>query len=342
MARSASAGKHFQGTAIAAVAIAIGALFALGRTSLFETKVSFLVANAGEAQPAAGIDSRPEIVVSDIREIEKPVDVTLAQSTGKLHDLFEEIGYKLDSVRQRGEVPRLFIARLPSDLRELPRAEQRKVTFIKSTLPLILNANELIERERRQIIELRDRVLLGQKLAPEDTAWLADTADEYGLDSLDFDALLKRVDVVPPSLAIAQAAEESGWGTSRFAREGNALFGQRAYRTHRKGIVPHERQEGKKFRVRAFDYLIDGVRAYVHNLNSHFAYEDFRDLRAFLRAERGHIDGYALAGSMLRYSERGADYVETIRLIMRANALQVFDAARLDAVYSADEDGPDA
>ena len=84
-----------------------------------------------------------------------------------------------------------------------------------------------------------------------------------------------RVDIIPPSLAIAQAAEESGWGTSRFAQEGNALFGQRAYEAHRGGIVPN-RPEGKKFKVRAFDHLIDGVKAYVHNLNSHSAYEDFR------------------------------------------------------------------
>ena len=164
----------------------------------------------------------------------------------------------------------------------------------------------------------------------------------YGLDSLDFDALLKRVDIVPPSLAIAQAAEESGWGTSRFAREGNALFGQRAYKASKKGIVPKERPDGTNFRVRAFDHLIDGVKAYVHNLNSHFAYEDFRDLRATLRAETGHIDGYALAGSLLRYSERGEDYINTIRVIMRVNSLQVFDSAKLGRSVANDGEGPDA
>ena len=94
--------------------------------------------------------------------------------------------------------------------------------------------------------------------------------------------------------------------------------------------------------MRAFDHLIDGVKAYVHNLNSHFAYEDFRKLRVSLRADTGHIDGYALAGSLMRYSERGEDYINAIRLIMRVNALQVLDAARLDADVTRDPGGPDA
>ena len=129
----------------------------------------------------------------------------------------------------KGEVPRLFIASLPADLKQMRRADLRKITFIKSILPLILHANELIEQERLRILALRDEAALGRRLAPKDIAWLTDTADRYGLNSLDFEVLLVRVDIIPPSLAIAQAAEESGWGTSRFAQEGNALFGQRAY-----------------------------------------------------------------------------------------------------------------
>lgn len=342
MAKSVSAGKVFQKSAIAMIAAATGAMFALGGASLFSAKPSKTDAVPAQQQESKSDQAKPEIVVAVAPNVEKPVSVTLTSSTDKLHDLFDDIGYELDGVREKGEVPRVFIASLPADLKKLPRAQQRKVTFIKSTLPLILHANELIEQDRKRIQALRDRALTGHSLAAEDTAWLADTADVYGLDSLDFDALLKRVDIVPPSLAIAQAAEESGWGTSRFAREGNALFGQRAYKASKKGIVPKERPDGKKFRVRAFDHLIDGVKAYVHNLNSHFAYDDFRDLRATLRAETGHIDGYALAGSLLRYSERGEDYINTIRVIMRVNALQVFDAAKLGNTVTVDSDGPDA
>ncbi|MGB0630351.1 MAG: glucosaminidase domain-containing protein [Alphaproteobacteria bacterium] len=342
MAKSVSAGKLFQTSAICAMVAATGAMFALGAVSLFAPAAPKTAEKPVQQVHSPVVQGEPEIVVAVAPAIRKPVDVTLTGSTDKLRNLFRKIGYELDGVRERGEVPRVFIASLPADLKQLRRADLRKITFIKSTLPLILHANELIEQERQRILELRDRAVLGQKLTPEETAWLADTADRYGLDSLDFDALLMRVDIIPPSLAIAQAAEESGWGTSRFAREGNALFGQRAYKAHRKGIVPKGRPDGKTFRVRAFDHLIDGVKAYVHNLNSHFAYKDFRDLRESLRGATGHIDGYALAGSLLRYSERGEDYIETIRVIMRVNALQVFDAAKLGKSVSPDDDAPDA
>lgn len=261
--------------------------------------------------------------------IAKPANVTLANSTGKLWDLFRQIGYKIDGVRTHGEVPRLFLASLPSDLRELAGVSKRKITFIKSTLPLILHVNELILQDRERLQSIRERAAQGAEITADDEAWLGEIAELYGAARADPEALLTRVDIIPPSLAIAQAAEESGWGTSRFAREGNALFGQRSYKAHKKGIVPHKRGEGEAFKVRAFDHLIDGVKAYVHNLNSHFAYKDFRAARAAMRAETGVVDGYHLAGALQRYSERGADYISTIRLIMRANTLRVFDRARL-------------
>lgn len=341
MAKSVIAGARFQNSALVVMAAAMGTMFVLGGASLFATKTSKTAAKPAGQQHSLDVRHGPEIVVATAPAIAKPVAVPLAGSTDKLHSLFRKIGYELDGVRERGEVPRLFLPTLPADLKHMRRADLRKITFIKSILPLILHANELIVQERQHILFLRDRVAQGHRLAPQETAWLADTADRYGLDSLDPDALLDRVDIIPPSLAIAQAAEESGWGTSRFAREGNALFGQRAYKAHKKGIVPKERPEGTKFRVRAFDHLIDGVKAYVHNLNTHFAYEDFRDLRASLRAETGDVDGYALAGSLLRYSERGEDYIRTLRAIMRVNALRVFDAARLGRTVSAERPRPD-
>ncbi|MEC8727112.1 MAG: glucosaminidase domain-containing protein [Pseudomonadota bacterium] len=223
----------------------------------------------------------------------------------------------------------IFYASPPVDMDKLSLAQKRKMTFIKFMLPLIVDVNVMIKKERRRISLLQALFTKGYELPPEDEEWLADTADRYGLDTLDFSRLLKRVDIVPPSLAIAQAAEESGWGTSRFVREGNALFGQRAYSSQGKGIVPKNRPVGTKFRVRAFDNLIDSVRAYAHNLNTHFAYSDFRETRATLRAHHGHVNGYELAGSLQRYSERGEDYINSIRSIMRYNALQIFDAAKI-------------
>ena len=182
--------------------------------------------------------------------------------------------------------------------------------------------------ERARVVSLRARLDRGEKIGPEETAWLDQTRERYGLEKLDFAEMLLRIDVIPPSLALAQGAEESGWGTSRFAREGNALFGQRTFKdTH--GIVPQKRDEGEKHRVRAFGHLIDGVKAYADNLNTHPAYKLLRGARAKMRAASSVIDGAMLASTLIKYSERREKYVEAIQLIIRANGFHMFDKARL-------------
>ena len=133
---------------------------------------------------------------------------------------------------------------------------------------------------------------------------------------------------MPPSLALAQAAEESGWGTSRFARKGNAVFGQRTWRSGR-GMVPLRREDGKRHEVVAFNALRASVDAYLRNLNSHPAYGEFRRLRAEARALDRAVSVPALVGTMTRYSERGADYLRTILAIIRVNRFAAYDRARL-------------
>ena len=129
---------------------------------------------------------------------------------------------------------------------------------------------------------------------------------------------------------MAQAVEESGWGTSRFAREGNAVFGQYTFRRGH-GLVPKRREAGKRHEVKSFAALHNSVAAYMHNLNSHRAYRESREQRASRRAERQGPDGIALAATLTRYSARGAAYVKTIQTIIRANDLTRFDQARLTA-----------
>jgi Bax protein len=138
------------------------------------------------------------------------------------------------------------------------------------------------------------------------------------------------VDVVPPSLALAQAAEESGWGTSRFASVGNSLFGQRVWKRGA-GMTPAERDTRARFEVRKFAKLESSVAAYIHNLNSHAAYRGFRDERAAMRDARRPRHGEALVVHLERYSERGTDYVESLRTIIRDNNFGRFDSARLRA-----------
>ncbi len=206
--------------------------------------------------------------------------------------------------------------------------EARKRVFVQSLLPLILRVNERILAERRRLISLRDRLEAGSPVPSSERAWLDLLAARYGAEAGDFDDLLRRVDAVPPSLALAQAAEESGWGTSRFARDGNALFGQYTY-VKGEGIVPAKRSPGRRFEVKAFSALIDGVAGYAHNLNSHRAYSAFRAERAKMRAAGMPFDGAALAGSLLRYSERGEAYIKAIRRIIGTNDFGDFDRARL-------------
>jgi uncharacterized FlgJ-related protein len=136
-----------------------------------------------------------------------------------------------------------------------------------------------------------------------------------------------RVDIIPPSLALAQAAEESGWGTSRFADVGNALFGQW---TWSEGIAPLEQREGKgDYRIAKFDSPLDSVRAYMLNLNTHAAYRSLRERRREMRVRGDQLSGWELAETLTSYSERGAAYVETLHTIMRVNRLAATDSAYL-------------
>ncbi|MEE8173302.1 MAG: glucosaminidase domain-containing protein, partial [Alphaproteobacteria bacterium] len=250
-------------------------------------------------------------------------------SVAALDAHFERIDYDLANVRNSGNnVPRLYLDKLPADIADVPSVATRKRIFIKSVLPVVLRVNEDILAARQRLQQLRTTLDGGMSLTDEQRDWLYQMAERYETDPYDWDAFMARVDIVPPSLAIAQAAEESGWGTSRFAREGNALFGQYTYKASN-GILPEERANGRHHLIRAYSSLVEGVRSYMHNLNYHRAYGEFRSARKWLRAHAKPMDGHTLAGELIRYSERGAAYVETIRHIIRANKLSPLDDARL-------------
>lgn len=231
---------------------------------------------------------------------------------------------RIDRRKWKTQASILIPASLFDSLPAKAVANSRKISFIETTLPLILYANQVILRDRRRIEILHIYEAAGVPLVRKDAAWLERIAKRHGLAKVDYVVLLRRVDIVPPSLALAQAAEESGWGVSRFARRGKALFGQKVFRGG-EGLVPLERPDGERYRVRSFDRVIDGVRAYLHNLNTHYAYAQFRRVRAGMRRENGTLDSYGLAGTLLKYSERREAYLETIREIMQVNGLTVFD-----------------
>tara|TARA_R110002110_G_scaffold415612_6_gene652056 strand:+ start:84165 stop:85169 length:1005 start_codon:yes stop_codon:yes gene_type:complete len=256
-------------------------------------------------------------------------DMVAVTSADSLHDVLDETGYALRQIR-RGDsrVPRLLVESLPEDFDNQMVVEARKRTFIRTVLPLILKANEEVRLERRRLIDLEEHILSGRELSDDDQGWLDRLAEKYDTAPGDFAALLRRVDTVSPTLALAQAIEESGWGRSRFARDGNALYGQRAW-SKGTGFIPEERAEGERFEVRAFDSLLDSVRSYVVNLNRHYAYEDYRVTRAQMRARDTQLDAHELAQTLISYSERREAYVDALRGLIRTNQLDDFEVAQL-------------
>lgn len=243
-----------------------------------------------------------------------------------LRQTFLRAGYDLDAISAgRDGVPRIILSSLPADLADLDVPGTRKKLFIATMLPLVLQVNEEIAARRRRLTDLQARLATGEALGSGDADWLAALAAEFGGSGTDPMPLLGRVDQIPTSLALAQAAEESGWGTSRFARDGNALFGQWSFDDE--AMRPAAaRQPG--YGIRPFASLLDAVRAYAHNLNTHAAYREFRRLRATVRESGRPLDGHALAGTLTGYSERGSAYVRSLRAIIRANGLSAYDAAR--------------
>jgi len=271
----------------------------------------------------------PARAVNVVTAANPAIGYAIAPTVDSLRTAFVRVGYDLDTVRETlRPVPRLRLINLPEDLPDLKDVEARKELFLGVALPMILEVNQHVAGQRARLLHIAERLNLGQTVPEEQMAWLARLAEEYKTVPDRIDLLLRRVDTVPVSLMLAQAAAESGWGTSRFALEGNAIFGQ--WTTARgKGLVPLERPEGKTYKVRAFDRLIDSFSAYLLNINTHRAYVEFRIKRAEMRRAGRSLDGAELAGALTAYSERGQDYIDMLRGIIRVNRLQPFDKAQL-------------
>jgi len=253
-----------------------------------------------------------------------------SSSVDQLETRFERYGYTLRTVKaQQADVPRIVPETVPQDLKEIREVDRKKQVFLRMVLPLVLMVNERLSEQRDRLEALAQKIEAGQSIGREQRAWLNQMYEIYRVDPGEIDTLLLRVDVVPPSLALAQAAIESGWGTSRFAREGNALFGQWVWGDDADGIVPEKRQEGKTHKIRAFASPLEAVAAYIKNLNTHRAYAKLRRMRAELRAQGAGLNGLTLAGGLEAYSEKGQAYVDLVRQIIAANELRPLDKARL-------------
>lgn len=261
-------------------------------------------------------------------------------SVETVENAFANIGYSLTGVRegQKG-VARVLVKSVPDDLGQVPEVSRRKDLFIGSVLPLALAVNEQISFERREVEHIHGKLVAGKPLSGSESSELERLARVYriigdedtGLAELDeralADELLLRVAPLPVSLVLAQAAEESAWGLSRFASEGNALYGQWVWNDDI-GIVPKDRPAGQTHSVRAFRDVYESTLSYAHNLNTHRAYSGFRNKRAEMLSRGENLDGFVLAGTLTRYSGRGDAYIESLRTIIRGNNLGVLDRAQ--------------
>ena len=200
---------------------------------------------------------------------------------------------------------------------------KKRNLFIKILLPLILDENDKITEDRKKLFKILNKNFntVGERV------WLKRRFKEYKIDDGDLSKLKMRMDIIPVSIALAQAANESGWGTSRFALQGNALFGQWTW--SKKGISPKKQDKDKTHRVLQFQVLKASVRAYKNNLNTHNAYKEFREVRARLREENKKINGLDLIEYLEKYASIGEKYVEILRIIIVKNSLTDFDKANL-------------
>jgi len=231
------------------------------------------------------------------------------------------------------EVPNAIMTGISPRWREtaknIPVAEKKEI-FYRFMLPLVLHANTMVLDRRAQLERMSETLSSGGKLSEADAKSLGLAAQLLRVSKTAPAEILKeslyKLDIVPVGLALGQAAYESGYATSRFAAEGNALFGQWTYGG--KGLVPEQqRKELGDHRIASFDWPFDSVRGYYLNLFSHPAYEEFRRLRAQLRAAGKPLTSLALADGLIKYSERGQEYVDTLKGIIRVNKLDVADDA---------------
>jgi len=248
---------------------------------------------------------------------------TVRLSASTIKQLFEDTGYNLKDVRKKKLVKPVALTLLPQEIKMIENVKKRKEFFIQIVLPLIIQENNNIRLDRKTLFNIINK----NNNTASEKKWLKMKYKQYGVKSKDLSVLKIRMDEIPTSLAIAQAAKETGWGTSRFAQEGNALFGQWTWSGE--GLKPKDAEKGKGHKVMKFNVLQASVRAYQRNLNTHSTYKDFRKARAELRDSNKPLDSIELSKYLNKYAETGNQYVEVLQKIIVQNKLKDFDDAKL-------------
>ena len=267
-------------------------------------------------------EKKPELKVkrNNVAEVILP-DLNLKTET--VIQLFKDVDYDLRTVRNEKLVKPIYFTQFPRDLENLQSVQLKKETFIKIVLPLIVAENEKILDDRERL-----KVLIEKKFTTEsEKQWLRQKLLEYKVKKSNLNELLFRMDMIPVSIALAQAAKESGWGTSRFALEGNAIFGQWTW--DGQGIAPLKRDGDKNHKILKFPILRASVKAYKNNLNTHKSYVKFREKRKQLRDKNKAITGLSLTDTLRNYAQTGSEYTKILNQIITQNRLSDFERVRL-------------
>ena len=238
-------------------------------------------------------------------------------------DIFENLKYDLKTIRLGQAVKPVYLSRLPKDLNKIKSTQKKKDTFIKIVMPLILDENSKILEDRKKLFKILNKPsnTRGEKV------WLKRRFNDYKIKNEDIAELKIRMDIVPTSVAIAQAAKESGWGTSRFALDGNAMFGQWTW--GKDGIEPSQKEKNTSHKILKFPMLRSSVNAYIKNLNTHRGYSEFRKKRSELRQNNKNLSGLDLVEYLYNYAATGKEYVVILKKIIRQNQLTDFDSSVL-------------
>jgi Bax protein len=269
------------------------------------------------------IDLDQQFLFDDILQLDISPSETVRLSAITIEELFKTTNYNLKDVRQNKLVKPVSLSLLPAEIKNIENSQRKKDLFIQIILPLVIKENNYIRLDRKKLFSILNK----SKNTKDEIRWLNSKFKQYGVVNKDLSTLKVRMDEIPASMAIAQAAKETGWGTSRFAQEGNALFGQWTWSGE--GIKPAGADNDSTHKVMKFKLLQASVKAYQRNLNTHSTYRGFRSARAELRTDGKKLDSLILTEHLDRYAETGKKYVKALQQIIRQNKLTDFDDAKL-------------
>ncbi len=278
-----------------------------------------------------GIDDKEKVdegldlsnILEDVFKFDELPEDTVRLSASTIEQLFKDTNYSLSEVRRTKQVKPIRLSLLPNEMKTIENSGKRKNLFIKIILPLVLEENNRIIVDRKKLFTILNK----NKNSKDEIKWLNQKFKQYGVVNKDLATLKVRMDIIPVSLAIAQAAKETGWGTSRFAIEGNALFGQWTWSGE--GIKPAGADTNATYKVMKFNVLKASVRAYQRNLNTHSSYKKFRFIRAQLRDDNKKLDSLKLAEYLDNYAQTGTEYTKVLKQIIQQNQLKDFDEVKL-------------